>query len=175
MPDLLINIDDIKQFRPVSVEQKRADAYILEAQENDLRPVLNDALYRDFINKVFDSGSGDYAKYQELLNGTTYTINSQTVDFPGVKPMLCYFALARIVMNNQINITSYSIVQKNIDQSTPVENSTIKMLVTELRSVAISYQNRLQDFLREKQATYPLYNTLRTLDNNQTGLKFFKG
>jgi len=160
MPSLLITIDDIKQFRAVSLDQKRAEPYILEAMENDLRPVLNDALYRDFTQKVFSGLDPDYAKYQNLLNGTTYTVNGNTLNYPGVKAMLVYYSLSRIVLNNQINVTSYGVVQKTLDQSQPVEAGMLKMMVTELRSIAISYQNRVADFLENNKSTYPLYGAM---------------
>lgn len=175
MADLLINIDDIKQYRAVSLDQKRCDPFIVEVQENDLRPVLNDALYRDFTEKVFSTGDPMYANYQTLLNGGSYLINGVTINYPGIKPMLCYFALSRIVMNNQINVTMYGVVQKNIDQSSPVEAGALKLMVTELRSVALSYQSRLEMFLQNNIATYPLYNSMAINQSTRTGLNFFCG
>ena len=169
MPSCLITLDDIREYRPVaSLDAKRVDTYIIEAQENDLRPVLNDALYKA-LNDSFST-----VIYQELFNGKAYNYNGASIDFPGIKPMLVYFALSRIVINNQINITSYGVVQKTVNESQPVDNAGIKMLVTELRSVAISYQNRLIDFLEKNTATYPLYNSLSKGNSNLTGLKFFR-
>lgn len=166
--NLLITIDDIREYRPVSMlDAKRVDPYILEAQENDLRPVLGDALYFDFLANI------DTTKYRDLLNGKTYTINSNSVDFPGIKPMLCYYSLARIVINNPLNITSYGVVQKTVNESQPVDSSTLGRLVTELRSVALSYQNRLKDFLSYNLTTYTLYNSRTTSETNSTGLNFF--
>lgn len=174
MANLLINIEHIKKYRSVSLGEKRCDPFILEAQENDIRPILNDALYFDFTEKVFSTSDPMYNDYQILLNGGTYTVNNYTLSFPGIEPMLCYFALSRIVLNNQINITQYGVVQKNVDESTPIDTNSLKLLVTELRSVAIGYQGRVVDFLENKKSTYPLYNALQvSTESNRTGLSFF--
>lgn len=150
-----------------NLDQSRVNTYIIEAQENDLRPVLGDALYKDFIDNQ------SLTKYTELLRGKSYTVNGFAIDFPGVKPMLAYFTLARIVANNQMNITSYGIVQKTVNESQPVEQAGVKALVTELRSVAVSYQNRLIQFLKANTSTYPQYNQTLIAENNISGLNFF--
>ena len=83
MPNI-ITIQDIKEVRPLAqLDPQRVDPYINEAQENDLRPILGDALFYDFITNI------DTTKYRELLNGKTYTKNNYSIFFPGVKPMLC--------------------------------------------------------------------------------------
>lgn len=166
----LVSLTDLKEYRALgNIPEKRAYTFIQEAQENDLRPILGDPLYKDFMDNLTQT------KYIELLNGKAYTVSGYTIDFPGVKPMLCYFALARIVANNQVNITSYGVVQKSVEQSEQVEPAMVKMQVTELRSVAISYQNRLIEFLRESQTTYPLYNAVGSKGNNISGLNIFAG
>jgi hypothetical protein len=167
MPNL-ITIEDIKEIRPMAqLDVKRVDPYITEAQENDLRPILGDALFYDFVTNY------TVAKYRELLNGKTYTQNGYSIFFPGLKPMLCYFALARITQNNAINLTSYGIVQKEMNGSQPVDQRLIGALVTELRDVANSYQTRLIDFLNENASTYPLFNVSSNKDRQEFGLNFF--
>src|SRR5947207_1924821 len=99
---LLISINDIKEFRPIAeIVSDRVNAYILEAQENDLRPALNNALYLDFVKNY------ETTKYQELLFGKEWTYEGQVQQFNGVRPMLVYFSLARLAINNQMNITSF--------------------------------------------------------------------
>jgi hypothetical protein len=167
MPNL-ITIEDIKEIRPMAqLDVKRVDPYITETQENDLRPIMGDAFFYDFITNYTD------AKYRELLNGKTYTKNGYSIFFPGLKPMLCYFALARITQNNAINLTSYGIVQKDMSGSQPVDQRIIGALVTELRDVANSYQSRLIDFLNYNQTTYPLFNVSSGKDEQEFGLNFF--
>ncbi len=167
MPNL-ITIEDIKEVRPVAqLDPKRVDPYITEAQENDLRPILGDALFYDFVTNSSNT------KYLDLLKGKVYTKGGYTISFPGVKPMICYFALARITHNNAINLTSYGVVQKEMNGSQPVDQRLIGAMVTELRDVANSYQSRLIDFLKYNETTYPLFNASSNKDEQEFGLNFF--
>lgn len=167
MPNL-ITIQDIQEVRPLAqLDPKRVDPYITEAQENDLRPILGNALFYDFITNYTDS------KYRTLLNGSTYTKDGYSIFFPGVKPMLCYFALARITQNNTINLTSYGAVQKTVQGSEAVDARILGALVTELKDVANSYQTRVVEFLENDQTTYPLFNVSSNKDEKEFGLNFF--
>ena len=167
MPNI-ITIQDIKEVRPLAqLDSQRVDPYITEAQENDLRPILGDALFYDFITNI------ETTKYRELLNGKIYTKDGYSVFFLGVKPMLCYFALARIAQNNPINFTSYGMVQKTMQNSEPIDQRILGALVTELRDVANSYQTRLITFLKDNQTTYPLFDVSNGKDEAEFGLNFF--
>lgn len=167
MPNI-ITIQDIKEVRPLAqLDPQRVDPYISESQENDLRPILGDALFYDFITNI------DTTKYRELLNGKTYTKNNYSIFFPGVKPMLCYFSLARIAQNNPINFTSYGMVQKTMQNSEPLDQRILGALVTELRDVANSYQTRVVEFLKDNQTIYPLFNVSSSKDEAEFGLNFF--
>lgn len=174
----LITKEDIKVYRPTAeLDDARIKPFIKEAQTLDLKPVLNDALFYDFVLNFDDTLGASYAKYQELLNGKLYTYNGNPIYFDGVKPMLSYMALARFVIDNPINITRMGIVVKTVNQSTPVDPQQIKMLVNELRSTAISYQNQVIQFLENNASTYPLYNSGGASSDmaRTTSFNFFKG
>lgn len=167
MPNI-ITIQDIKEVRPLAqLDPQRVDPYINESQENDLRPILGDALFYDFITNI------DTTKYRELLNGKPYSKNGYSIFFPGVKPMLCYFSLSRITQNNAINLTSYGAVQKTMQNSEPIDQRILGALITELRDVANSYQTRVVEFLNDNQTTYPLFNVSSSKDEAEFGLNFF--
>ncbi len=152
--------------------QSRLDPYILKAQELDLKPVLNDALYYDFITKFNSTADVMYALYQALLNGTTYTYSGQTVSFPGVKPMLIAFTMARFLPANQINVTRYGVTQKTTQQSEPVSASAITYMVNNLRGEAMAYQNQVEQYLLQNQTDYPLYGRYPSSVKQRTGVKF---
>lgn len=175
--DTLITPAQIKSFRPTAdLDDGRITPFILEAQQNDLRPVLNDALYYDLMTNFTNSAHAMYALYQSLINGTTYTYNAQTLYFSGIKPMLAYYSLARFLINNPVNITRFGVTQKINPQSEPVSIAAIQAVVYELRATATSYQNELIQYLETMQASYPLYNTGGASENmtSRTSFKFFK-
>jgi hypothetical protein len=173
----IISKSDILIYRPTAdLDDDRIKPYILEAQRLDLRPVLNDALYYDFVNEFDDSGDDMYANYLLLLNGTTYVYQGNTIQFDGVKPMLAYYALARFVTANQTNITRFGLTVKTTQQSTPADGMAIKTLVNELRSAAIGYQTQVIQYLTEKSSTFTLYplGGDSTQSARKTSFNFFK-
>jgi hypothetical protein len=175
---LLITQSDIKVYRPTAeLDDDRIVPFIIEAQNCDLKPVLNDALYYDFIqNFDLNDASATYTKYNELLYGKAYTYNAQTVYFSGVRPMLCYYALARFVASNPVHITRFGVVSKTGNQSSPVDPAALRGMINELRDAAISYQNALIQFLETLTTTYTLYDTGGGSDNaaRRTSFNFFK-
>jgi hypothetical protein len=177
MDKILITQDDIKAFRPTAeLDNDRINPFIREAQVSDLKPVLNAALYLDFLKKFDDNDSSDYAKYQELLLGKEYSVNGITYLFEGVRPMLAYYSLARFVAANPVNITRMGIVTKRNDNSEPADHALIRGVVNELRSAALGYQNEVIKFLCDNASSYPLYNLGGGSSNSakSTSFNFFK-
>ncbi len=168
---LLITIKDIQEYRPMAdLVEARVDPYIREAQVNDLREFLGSPLYYDLITNT------DTPANQDLLRGKTYTdpSTSKSIDFYGIVPMIVHYSLARIVMNNQINITSFGATSKIVPQSEPVSIERIKSLVTELNSIGVTYQNSAKKFLDDNLVTYPLWSTNTEYQSRETGMSFFK-
>ena len=172
MDQLLITLDDLKQYRPMAdINLARVDTYIREAQDNDLKEFIGPALYYDLLV------NGSTTANRDLLNGKVYTITGSTpltIKYNGLVPVIVYYALARIIVNNQANITSFGVVNKTTGQSTPVDAATIKQMVTELRSMAVSYQNEAEKFLDYNYTSYPLWNYNTRTREQSTGFQFFK-
>ena len=171
---VIITLQDIKQLRPTAeLDGERWEPFALEAQDQDLRPILGDGLFYDFMTKCYSTGDAMYSDYQNLLNGTNYTYNGQTIYFDGLKPMMVYYTLARFVQNNPVNITRYGVVTKLVNQSQPVDAQVLRQVVNELKSSAQTYKNQVDLFLNQNQTTYPLY--IGSNSNINTSFKMFKG
>lgn len=170
----LISQDDIMKFHPMSdIPQQRMDPFILKTQELDLKPILNDAFYYDFMLKFDDTNQGaTYTAYQALLNGTTYTYAGQTIEFPGLKPMLCSFTLARFLPMHQVNINRYNITSKLNPQSEPVPTQQLAHMANQFKSDGLAYQGQAEQFLQQNPATYPLYGVAPTSVPGRTGVRF---
>lgn len=172
---LVISANDIKKYKAIAdIHPDRIDPYIREAQVLNLRPLLNEALYYDFLNKFQDTGDSMYSAYQNLLNGTTYTYEGQTIEYLGLKPMMVYYTLARFVVNNQVNFTAYGVAYKRSDESDRLDADSIRVQVNQFREIALAYQNGVKQFLDYNTATYTLYYTLNQ-SPQKSGLSFFKG
>lgn len=170
----LITLNDLKFLRPTAeLDGVRYEPYCLEAQDQDLRPILGDGLFYDLMNEFYDTGDDMYTAYQELINGKAYSYNGQTIYFDGIKPMLGYFTLARLIQNHSTNITRFGVVTKVTQQSQPVDAQTVRQVVNELRSNAQTYINQAKQFLLHNQTTYTLYTGSDNSGN--TSFRILKG
>lgn len=171
---LLITIENICEFRPLSkgIPAVRIQPYIQEAQQFDLKRLLGDPLYVDFMT-YFDNADVAYDKYRDLLNGKNYVVDGNTIEHPGLRGYLSYMTLARFFNNNQINVTKYGLVEKNGEDSTPLDWKAIAAAVAEIRSNGLNLQVDIQKYLRSNPTTYPLYNYQDGSASGQLGVKFF--
>lgn len=171
----IIDINDIKAYRAIAdVPQVRLDQSIFEAQQQDLRPLMNDALYTDFMTRYDVPADPMYSLYQSLLGGQIFLYGGRMIEYPGLIPIVVYYALARFIQSNSINITSFGIVTKKVDQSDPVDPKLIAAEAASLRSQAISYGELLKKFLYINIANYPLYGFKYSASQvNQSGSPFF--
>ena len=171
---VIITLQDIQRLRPTAeLDGTRWETFATEAQDQDLRPILGDGLYYDFMTKWFSTGDAMYTAYQELLNGKAYTYNGQSIYFDGLKPMVRYYTLARLVQNNQVNISRFGVVTKTTQQSQPTDPQVIRQVVNEMKSNAMTYKNQVDRFLLENQSTYDLYIGSDTYV--KTSFRMFKG
>lgn len=172
---LLITVQNIAEFRPISslIPADRITPYIQEAQQFDLKRMLGDPFYVDFMARYDQNADSKYTVYQELLNGKSYLWNGLTYEHPGLIGYLSYMTLARFYNNNQINASKYGLVQKTADNSTPLDWKAIASAVAELRSNALNFQVDIRQFLQANPASYPLFNYQDGSALGQTGVKFF--
>lgn len=158
----LIQISDIKAIKPISdnIDVARLDPYIIEAQDLDIRPFLGDPLFYDLVEGV--NASPQSTKYLELINGKSYTNSyGHTIYFDGLKVAIAYFAYARFMQNQGINVTRFGIVKKLNDTSEPIDQAAIDRFVGNTRSIGNSYIAQVEAFLdddyRQTTRVYPLW------------------
>ena len=175
MRKLIISPSNIVEFRPLAkdIPADRIMPYIQEAQQIDLKQLLGDALWLDFLNRFDVTADSKYADYQKLLVGSTYTYGTITLENPGLIGYMCYMTLARLYANNQISATKYGLVQKLNDQSQPLDAKAVQNAITELRSNALALQVDIIKFLSTNGTLYPLYAYQTGAAQGQNGAKFF--
>lgn len=176
----LINETDFQSFRLIGndVDFDTVDPYILEAQFFDLRPVLNDAFYTDFLKRINDDVDPLFGVYQELLNGKEYAKSDGVViRFPGIRPFLVYSAFNRLIQEHSVNVTRFGMVVKSSDQSQPADAAAIRIRMNSAKDRAAAYQVEVIKFLTELKTTYPIWDNEGQSNNrfNNQGFRFFKG
>lgn len=169
----IITKADIAKVLPISTDHSRLNAFIYITQEHDLRPILGDALYYDFIKKFDSATDSYYQKYQDLLNGVDYNHNGINIHFEGLKPILSYFVIARLRSNN-IEDTRFGHVFKDNEQSTRPDYRDTQRTIDELKSLAIASKERLEQFLNINHNNYPLWHHIQGKEEMETtGVKYF--
>lgn len=172
MEQLLITSAKIKQYRPTAeLPEDRIGPFILEAQQLDVKPMVNELLYYDLC-KNFQTSLN-----QKLLDGGEYIYQDNTYYFEGLGAVIAYYTLARFIRANPLHIVSYGIVTKNSAQSTPATPEMINAEVNALKSAAIGYSYEVKRYLDRHPDDYPLYITGGTdiKQNKKTSFRFFKG
>lgn len=156
----LISITDLKVYRPIGdITEDRALPYIVEAQQIDLKQLLGDALYIDFMTRVDVTADSKYTAYQELLKGKNYTYSGTVYEHPGLIGYLAYMTLAKLYAGNSINVTKYGVTQKKQEDSEPVSREVIMQEVNALRAMGMAMQSQIILFLQRNQSTYPLFDS----------------
>ena len=84
MAELLIQKSDFETYRNIGNinYEKDLQPHVLKIQRGVIRDLLGDSLYYDLWNNQLES------KYITLLNGGTFTLNSNTVQLFGLKPVM---------------------------------------------------------------------------------------
>lgn len=172
---MLITPDDIRGIRAIAADipNERLLVHIKETQELELKQLLGDALYHDFITKFDISTDPMYTNYQNLLRGVNYPYSTLTIRHPGLVEYLTYFTLAKFYLEQQINVTKFGITVKKDDKSDSAPQSAINNIVASFRSYAIAKQADIVKYLTTMGSLYPLYYYQRGDQLGQIGVKFF--
>lgn len=152
---LLTSATDFAAYRELSVnidDAARINPYIAQAQQFDVKPLLGELLFKDLIDNPTTTEN------ELLLSGGSYTYQSANYDFAGLKAVIIFFAYARFLENQNINITRFGIVFKNnADVSERVDEKTLQRLVQQSRNQAQAYWDECGKYLQRNAGLYPLW------------------
>lgn len=157
---LLISRPDFEPYKALSANMntvKNLDAYILEAQEMDLKPLMGREIYIDLLDDF--EASPSLAIYDDLFNGLSYTYLDKKYKHAGLVPVLCYFTYARFLLNANGHSTEFGIVKKKTEDSEAVSDSEIARRVSQARAGAMAYWEDVRIFLNHYKDTYTLWQS----------------
>lgn len=127
----------IRIGRPIGgkTDHARIQAYINEAEQLNIKPVLGDRLFLDILSR----GEED-ERYKLLLSGGTYTDGKgHPHQFAGLKCALAYFVFAKNVMVGDYQTTRYGVVLKESDYSTHLSSKERADCYNDTLEVAAGY------------------------------------
>ena len=143
MMETLISSADVRTLaRDISatLRDERIIPLIREAEDMYVRPSIGDSLYMEMVE--------DADKYPILLNGGSYdTPCGERKYCSGLKRAAVYYTYAKLVLNNQTNITSWGVVQKNIGESTPLMETAVNKTYNDAKAMADRYMSECIDYI----------------------------
>ena len=125
----------------VHIEKDKIDSFIREAENMDLKPVMGDPL----LIAVRSNPSA----YAALLNGGVYiTANRKKKAFEGLKSALAYFTYARLVRNNDGNVTRSGFMVKDNEHSTRASEQEKERAWNDVRAIGERYLRECMEFVK---------------------------
>lgn len=134
---MLTTIDHIKAIRDISANLKdgRIVPYIKEVEDAYILPAIGADLYERLDTRTIIDPI--------LLDGGYYTRTTQCGEerdkCHGLRIAVAYFAYARVLKNNQINVTAFGVTEKHTNLSNPVKDESVDDAVGAARKMGDYY------------------------------------
>lgn len=145
----LITTDELRKLgRPIGkVQDEKLEAFITEAEQLHIKPVIGDALFMRLL--------GDEASSNEdmrlLLQGGTYNDKrNEQKSFLGLKVALSYFVYAQNLMSGDFEPTRYGTVFKDGDYSSHISSKERSDAYNNALEVANAYLQESVSFAKDK-------------------------
>ena len=157
---ILLTIDEFRESIDLqkSYNVPRFQGYVRRVQREYLREVLSPALYFDMFSKI------DETNYQNLINGTTYEDDGNTVEYFGINIFLTYHVAALMVEEGEIQFTESGTHEYNNIYSV---NAKRKDVVNRYNKSAIDAANEIKCYLDNNSSDFPLWKS-SALENPQS-------
>lgn len=149
---ILITKEELQQYKQFSnsINTKKLEQIILEAQFNDLRPLLGERLYNDLMTNTDN--------YTDLLDGSVYEFGGITYTNYGLKAVLSNYVYARYAMFGDVIDNPFGMTTKlNVSESKPLDISAKKTFYAYNQKMAFNYWTNVESFLIRTKVT--LYNS----------------
>ncbi len=171
----LIFLNDINEYWPLSksIDQVRVNSNVMRSQQADLQPILGAALYFAFVED-FNGTEFDTPIYEDLFYGTTYTFKTNTIYFRGVRPLLATFAYNRLTDTHKVRVTRAGVHIFTVEESEIATDAQVRATKRKAYTDAARYEGELIQFLNEKRADYPLWNTAEAEGQKRTAYNFYR-
>lgn len=145
MEHLLTTTEVVNLGRPIGkVDEARLLAYITEAEQMNVKPMLGEKLFR----RLLDEGDTDETLIM-LLGGGTYTdADGEPHTFMGLKTAIAYFVYAQNVMSGDFQSTRFGMVVKNGDYSSTLSSKERSDTYNNAIEVATFYLNECVSYCK---------------------------
>lgn len=136
-----------------SSNQDKLDEATIEAQIDDIKPLLGERLFNALMRDVAASG----VLYNNLLNEHTYTIGDCEYYHSGLKAVIVFYASARITMFGDVIDNPFGQTRKlNKNTSEPIDYATKKSKSNHDKNLAYNLWLDVRNYL--VRTNEPLFN-----------------
>lgn len=171
MPEqILISLNDVQSFRRVDPKfnSDRFNVFANEVQLVNLRDLFGQSLYYAFMADARTSGI-----YADLLNGKSYQYASETINYYGLTPVLCYWWLAIAAREGDLFLSQHGAINFVNNPQQNFESAKEKQQVVQsYMETAQVYANDVVKFLNTNSSNYPLWKGGK--EENKTNFVSFK-
>lgn len=138
MTKTLITPEEISTLaRPCYADEEKALAYIVEAEQNNIKPAIGDDLYIQL-----KEGGQTF-----LLEGGIYERNGKRYYLNGIKKALAYFVISRLYESSTTELTRQGAVNRRSEYSDNADNSEIISVSRETYAIANRYMEEVEKYL----------------------------
>jgi len=125
-----------------NVDDKLLKQAVIDAQEMQMQRILGYNLYTKIMSDIYDEVLTD--PYEILVR-----------DY--IKPAQAQFAFYNVIPYINYKITNKNVAERNSDNSNPAELKVIAYLRDDANNKAEYYAQRITEFIKNNQNTYPEY------------------
>ncbi len=149
--------------REVFIDDSKANRFIDEAEEMDVRPVLGSKMLNYIRENVSTLG--------DLMNGTTYTFKDLTYTFKGLKTAIAYYAYARLIVGGDIEVTRSGMRSRDSDYSHQAPIEERQQVSRECSAIADKHINEALDYIKRTEALAAYLERSHRADSQRTKCK----
>ena len=134
----LITPEEISTLaRPCYADEDKALAYIVEAEQNNIKPAIGD----DLFIQLKEGGQ------TFLLEGGIYERSGKRYYLNGIKKALAYFVISRLYESSTTELTRQGAVNRRSEYSDNADNSEIISVSRETYAIANRYMEEVEKYL----------------------------
>lgn len=165
----IITLSDINALaRTCHADESIAASLIAEAERQDIKPKIGDALYLQITRDEIP------AAYDTLLDGGEWQQRDGTVRYlTGLRTALAYYAYARIIRDGNIQSTRFGAVIKTEDNSAESERAERQRQYREAFTTADGYMSEVMEYLSENAEAFDYAR--KTMRANRCTLRVIDG
>ncbi len=165
----IITLSDINALaRTCHADESIAASLIAEAERQDIKPKIGDALYLQITRDEVP------AAYDTLLDGGEWQQRDGTVRYlTGLRTALAYYAYARIIRDGNIQSTRFGAVIKTEDNSAESERAERQRQYREAFTTADGYMSEVMEYLSENAEAFGYAR--KTMRANRCTLRVIDG